>query len=64
MKNNRSIPEQRRKLRQLSDFLDEITRLYLSPESHKNNDTYFLEQIDMLRLELLSLKNESRDQNG
>ncbi len=64
MNNNRSIPEQRRKLRQLSNSLDEITKLYLSPESHKSNDAYFLEQIDMIRLELLDLKNSSRNQNG
>ncbi len=59
MFDKQSIPEQRRKLRQLSDSLDEITRLYCNPEYYKSDDTYFLEQIDLIRLELLSLKNKS-----
>lgn len=56
-----SISEQRGKLRQLSDSLDEITRQYCSLKNYKGNDKYFLEKIDTIRLELLSLKNGSKD---
>ncbi|HEX2947384.1 MAG TPA: hypothetical protein VHT96_15705 [Clostridia bacterium] len=60
MYNKLSIPEQQKKLRQLSDSLDEITGLYCNKEySKKNDDTYYLDQIDMIRLELLRLKNKS-----